>query len=46
MPTTIEKELIILLIVDLFFHVINSGEMVNVSQNSEVVRDVVAALES
>ena len=46
MPDTIEKELTVSSIFDPYFHVTNSGEMVDVSQNSEVVCDVVDALQS
>ena len=46
MPDTIETELIVSSIFDPYFHVTNSGEMVDVSRNSEVVCDVIAALES
>ena len=45
-PDIIEKELIVSSIFDPYFHVTNSGEMVDVSQNSEVVGNVVSALQS
>ena len=46
MPDTIGKELTVSSIFDPYFHVTNSGEMVDVTQNSEVRGDVVAALQS
>ena len=46
MPDTIETELTVSSIFDPYFHVTNSGEMVDISWNSEVMRDVVATLEA
>ena len=46
MPNTIETELTVLSILDPYIHVTNSDEMVDVSCNSEVVSDVIAALKS
>ena len=42
----IEKDLTVSLIFDLYFHVTNSGEIINVSHNSEKVSDAISALES
>ena len=44
-PDTIETKLTVSSIFDPYFHVINSGEVVDASRNSEVVGDVIAALE-
>ena len=46
MSDTIETELTVSSIFDLYYHITNSGDMVDVSTNSEVISDVVAALES
>ena len=42
----IGKKLTVSSIFDPYFHVMNSGEIVDVTQNSEVSSDVVAALQS
>ena len=46
MPDTIEIKLTVSFIFDPYFHVTNDGKMVDISRNSEVISDVVAALES
>ena len=46
MPDTIETKLTVSSIFDPYFHVTNSGEMVDISGNSEVMSDVVTALEA
>ena len=46
MPDTIKSELTVSSIFDPYFHVTNSGEMVDISRNSEVVSDVISALQS
>ena len=45
MPDTIETKLTVLYVFDPYFHVNNSGEMVDISRNSEVMSDGVAVLE-
>ena len=45
MPDTIEKELKVSSIFDPYYHVMNLREMVDMTQNSEVISDVVAALQ-
>lgn len=46
MPSRIETELIISSVFDSYFHVTNSDEMVVISRNSEVICDVISALQS
>lgn len=46
MPNTIEKELTVSSIFDPYFHATNSGEMIDLLQNNEVVGDIIAALKS
>ena len=46
MPNTIETKLTVSSIFDPCFHVTNDGEMIDISRNSEVVSNIVAALES
>ena len=46
MLDTIETELTVSSIFDPYFHVTNNGKMVDISRNSEVIINVVSALES
>ena len=46
MPDTIETELTISSMFDPYFHVTNSGEMVDISRHYKVVGDVVSTLQS
>ena len=46
MPDTIETELTVSSIFDPYFHVTNSGEMIDISRISELVSDVISALQS
>ena len=46
MPDTIKTELTVSSIFDPYFHITNNGDMIDVTKNSDVIGDVVAALES
>ena len=46
MPNTIETEFTISSIINPYFHVTNSGEMVDILRHCEVISDVFSALQS